>query len=169
LPVLICVSQLLDEEINPKLARLRKEKESYLAYTKAASESERLGRLVNAFQYTDYNARILQRKHDIEGLTQEKAELERARKDRIKEKAAAQAEEAAVIKKRDEEMQKDGKMKMLEEDMAKHEKEAAKVQAQVEIIEGVIEENKRKAEEVQQALDKVCVSGYAHALVCSAH
>lgn len=148
------IQLLLEEEINPKLARLRKEKESYLAYTKAATESERLGRIVAAFQYTDYHARIRQRHHDIEAQTQDKADLERARKDRTKEKSRAEAEAAAVAKKRDEEMQKDGKMKVLEEEMAKHEKEVAKVQAQVEIVEGVIEENKGKAEEVQQALDK---------------
>lgn len=150
--------QLLEEEINPKLDRLRKEKESYLAYTKAASESERLGRIVSAFQYTDYSTRIRQRRDDIENLTREKAELERARKERAQEKSRAQAEEAAVTKRRDEEMQKDGKMKLLEEEMSKHEKEAAKIQAQVEIVEGVIEENKRKAEDVQESLDKVCGS-----------
>jgi structural maintenance of chromosome 2 len=145
----------LAEEINPKLAKLRKEKESYLAYTKAVSEAERLGRVMSAFQYTDFTDRIKHRERDIDGMNERIAQLGQQRKERIKEKKKAEAAEGEVTKKRDAEMQKDGKLKGLEEEMGRCEKEAAKVQAQVEIVEGVIKENRTKAEEVQQTLDKV--------------
>ncbi|KDN36331.1 hypothetical protein RSAG8_10898, partial [Rhizoctonia solani AG-8 WAC10335] len=149
------IESLLEEEINPKLGRLRKEKESYLAYTKAASESERLGRVVAAFQYTDYESRLAQRSSDISALSEQKKALERSRKDRMKEKAGMVEEEADVTRRRDEEMHKDGKMKALEDEMTKCEKEVAKVLAQAEIVEGVFQENTGKVEEVKVALAKV--------------
>lgn len=120
---------------------------------------------MSAYHYVDYTARIHDRKNDIDQRAQDKADLERSRKDRLKEKAGAEAQSKAVAKKRDEEMQKDGKIRVLEEDMAKHEKEAAKVQAQVEIVEGVIKENKAKAAEVQEALDQVR-SGFGFPIGC---
>ncbi|KAG8733880.1 Structural maintenance of chromosomes protein 2 [Ceratobasidium sp. 423] len=149
------IQSLLEEEINPKLARLRKEKESYIAYTKAASEAEHLGRLVSAFQYTDYRSRLAQRNSDISTLSDHKTTLERSRKDRTKEKAKMAEEEAEVTRRRDEEIHKDGKMKALEEEMTKCEKEVAKVQAQAEIVEGVYKENTTKVEEVKSALAKM--------------
>ncbi|ELU39095.1 nuclear condensin complex subunit Smc2, putative [Rhizoctonia solani AG-1 IA] len=146
------IEALLAEEINPKLVRLRKEKESYLAYTKAVSESERLGRLVSAFQYTDYRSRLNQRKSDISTLSDHKSTLERSRKDKGKEQAKMSEEEAEVTRRRDEEMHKDGKMRVLEEEMAKCEKDVAKVLAQEEIVQGVYQENTKKVEEVKVAL-----------------
>lgn len=44
--------QLLKEEIDPKLEKLRAEKRSYLEFQKAASELERLTRLVKAYEWT---------------------------------------------------------------------------------------------------------------------
>lgn len=44
--------QLLREEIDPKLEKLRAEKRSYLEYQKATSELERLTRLVKAYEWT---------------------------------------------------------------------------------------------------------------------
>ncbi|KAF8756663.1 SMC proteins Flexible Hinge Domain [Rhizoctonia solani] len=149
------IEALLAEEINPKLVRLRKEKESYLAYTKAVSESERLGRLVSAFQYTDYRSRLNQRKSDISTLSDHKSTLERSRKDKGKEQAKMSEEEAEVTRRRDEEMHKDGKMRVLEEEMAKCEKDVAKVLAQEEIVQGVYQENTKKVEEVKVALAKM--------------
>jgi chromosome segregation ATPase len=75
-------------------------------------------------------------------------------------------EEAEVARKRDEEMHKDGKMKVLEEEMAKCEKEVAKVSAQGEIVEGVYQENTKKVEEVKVALAKVSsLLSHAHFLI----
>jgi structural maintenance of chromosome 2 len=45
-------SQLLQEEVEPKLEKLREEKRSYLAYQKMTSELERLTRLVKAYEWT---------------------------------------------------------------------------------------------------------------------
>lgn len=44
--------QLLQEEVEPKLEKLREEKRSYLAYQKMTSELERLTRLVKAYEWT---------------------------------------------------------------------------------------------------------------------
>ncbi|KAG9074700.1 Structural maintenance of chromosomes protein 2, partial [Ceratobasidium sp. UAMH 11750] len=152
------ITSLLAEEINPKLEKLRQERESYMAYTKALSDSEHLGRVVSAFNYTEFNNRIRERENDIENANAKMADMGKQRKDRIREKKQAVAEQDDVAKKRDAELQKDGKLKGLEEEMGKCEKEAAKVQAQVEIVEGVIKENRAKTEDVREALDKMRAS-----------
>lgn len=47
----LTIAQLLREEIDPKLEKLRAEKRSYLEYQKATSELERLTRLVKAYEW----------------------------------------------------------------------------------------------------------------------
>ncbi|KAG8704817.1 Structural maintenance of chromosomes protein 2 [Ceratobasidium sp. 395] len=149
------VEEITSAKIDPKLFKLRKERESYQAYTEASSKAESLGRIVSAYQYTDYNQRIRERENEIENANTKVADMQQQRKDRIKERKKAVVEQDEVKQKRDAEMQKDGKLKALEEDMANREKEVAKVQAQVEIVESTIKENRTKAEEVQEALDKM--------------
>lgn len=51
------INQLLAEEIQPKLERLREEKRSFLEYQKAAAELERLGRLVQAYEWVQAKKR----------------------------------------------------------------------------------------------------------------
>ncbi|QRV81363.1 structural maintenance of chromosomes protein [Ceratobasidium sp. AG-Ba] len=149
------ITSLLADEIDPKLAKLRKEKESYLAYTKASSDAERLGRIVAAFSYTDYKQRIVEREADIENAHAKVADMEKQKKDQLNQKKLAIAEQKEVMKRRDAEMQKDGKLKGLEEEMGQYEKEAAKVQAQVEIIEGTIKESRAQAKDAQLALENL--------------
>jgi len=47
----LCV-QLLREEVDPQLEKLREEKRTYLAYQKTISELERLTRLVKAYEWS---------------------------------------------------------------------------------------------------------------------
>ena len=70
--------QLLREEIDPKLEKLRAEKRSYLEYQKATSELERLTRLVKAYEWVvmvekteKAEAALKQRKADIEGVKED--------------------------------------------------------------------------------------------------
>lgn len=65
--------QLLDEEITPKLNKLRDEKRAFLDFQKKTSELERLTKLVVAWDWTQFEARKVK---GIEGV----AETEAARK-----------------------------------------------------------------------------------------
>ena len=60
------ITTLLDEEIRPKLDRLREEKRAFLEYQKAASELERLERLAKAYEWHTVNRRL--EDHSVSGL-----------------------------------------------------------------------------------------------------
>jgi len=70
--------QLLREEIDPKLEKLRAEKRSYLEYQKATSELERLTRLVKAYEWT---VAVDMADKAGENLKQRTAEVEAAQED----------------------------------------------------------------------------------------
>ncbi|RHZ52104.1 hypothetical protein Glove_465g30 [Diversispora epigaea] len=52
------ITQLLNEEIGPKLDKLRTEKRSYLEFQKTESDIERLSRLVIAYEYMKYQDKL---------------------------------------------------------------------------------------------------------------
>lgn len=70
--------QLLREEIDPKLEKLRAEKRSYLEYQKATSELERLTRLVKAYEWT---LAVEKAEKATNNLKQKKRAIEEAKED----------------------------------------------------------------------------------------
>lgn len=70
--------QLLKEEIDPKLEKLRAEKRSYLEYQKATSELERLTRLVKAYEWT---LAVEKTEKAADNLKRKKMEIETAKED----------------------------------------------------------------------------------------
>jgi structural maintenance of chromosome 2 len=80
-PAFIPSTQLLREEVDPQLEKLREEKRTYLAYQKATSELERLTRLVKAYEWTQAVERAskigdeIRRKSDM--VSQRTIELKR--------------------------------------------------------------------------------------------
>jgi structural maintenance of chromosome 2 len=71
-------TQLLREEIDPKLEKLRAEKRSYLEYQKATSELERLTRLVKAYEWT---LAVDKTQKAGDNLKRKKAEIESTKED----------------------------------------------------------------------------------------
>lgn len=74
-------AQLLKEEIDPKLEKLRGEKRSYLEYQKATSELERLTRLVKAYEWTLAVDKVKKAEENLKGKSRaiegQKEEVER--------------------------------------------------------------------------------------------
>ncbi|ORZ11270.1 hypothetical protein BCR41DRAFT_110256 [Lobosporangium transversale] len=74
------ITQLLAEEIIPKLDKLRAEKRAYLEFQKTQTEIERLSRIVVSFDYSRYEQRYSKSKHDLETklalIDQKSAEIE---------------------------------------------------------------------------------------------
>ena len=60
------IRSLLEEEITPKLDKLRADKRSFLAYQQATSEIERLGRVVRAWEWKEASDRVKRRDGEIE-------------------------------------------------------------------------------------------------------
>ncbi|KAF5360038.1 hypothetical protein D9758_007643 [Tetrapyrgos nigripes] len=128
----------LEEEIAPKLNKLREEKRTYLEYQKAEAELERIERVLKAWEWSECQTRLQTATENIEEKKQEKKQLEADKKTLLKEIETAEKDLARVHKKRDEEMKKGGKISQLEEEVANLDKEVVKVRTQVEIKDGMI-------------------------------
>lgn len=103
------------------------------------------------------NQRVKRREAAIVGKS---GELETARSnivERQQEGAEAEKERARVEKKRDKELAKGGKLKALEEELSTLVKELARFATQVEIKEGSVADERKKVEELQKALEDVCI------------
>ncbi|KAG9019839.1 Structural maintenance of chromosomes protein 2 [Tulasnella sp. 427] len=144
------ITALLDEEITPKLDNLRAEKRSYLAYQKACTEIERLTRLLKAYQWTQFNDQISSRKDSIKQHALLIKELADEKKAKEREGKEAEKQKEIVEKKRDKEIEKGGKLKGLEATVENGEKELARFVAQVEIKQGTIIEEEKKAIELEE-------------------
>ncbi|KAF8966105.1 condensin complex subunit SMC2 [Flammula alnicola] len=130
------IRDILDQEITPKLEKLRTEKRSYMQYQKSASELERLLRTLHACQWTEYGERAAEKQDEID------AKEDEIKKPRDSDKA--EKEVADVTKKRDAEMSKGGKLKKLQDEFGELGKVLAKHRAQAEIkVESIKDEEAR--------------------------
>lgn len=95
------ILSLLNEEISPKLDKLRDEKRSFLAYQKQATELERLARVLAANEWREAGERVKRKEVELvkrgEGLEELREGLER----RQGELESAESEKKAAIKRRD--------------------------------------------------------------------
>ncbi|UZJ57028.1 hypothetical protein CBS101457_006348 [Exobasidium rhododendri] len=117
-------ASILEEEITPKLDKLREEKRSFLEYQRATTELERLTRLAKAFEWKQMHARNVERAGVVE---------EQGRRIKVKE------EEEASLKHQIAEIEKevDGIEKRKERDTTKGGK-----------LQGLVEQSKRLAHDV---------------------
>ncbi|KAJ3508145.1 hypothetical protein NLJ89_g5913 [Agrocybe chaxingu] len=130
------IKSILDEEITPKLNKLRNEKRSFMAYQKSASELERIGRILRAKDWTDCQNRAEEKQQDIDNAEDTIEQKEADKKKAARECEAAEKEIAAVTKKRDAEMSKGGKLRKLEERAKELGNQATKLRTQAEIKVG---------------------------------
>ncbi|KAF7325946.1 Structural maintenance of chromosomes protein [Mycena kentingensis (nom. inval.)] len=140
------ITSLLDEEITPKLNKLREEKRKFIAYQKAESELQRVERVLHAFEWVDSRSRVTKGE---DGITKKQAELKEQKENKEelgRELQAAEAEKLSVEKKRDKEKKEGGKLAKLEESAAELDKDLAKVQTQVEIKKDAIKEDEGNVE-----------------------
>jgi structural maintenance of chromosome 2 len=73
------ILSLLDEEITPKLDRLREEKRVFLEYQKTLSELEKLSKLVIAYEWLQDHAKVEKAREAVEKGEQKKKEAVAAR------------------------------------------------------------------------------------------
>ena len=162
--------QLLREEIDPKLEKLRAEKRSYLEYQKATSELERLTRLVKAYEWTlavdkaSKAATHLKQKKDaieeaksdvsrggreVDGMEKEIADLHRKR-EKVSDRELWIMNGAHV-----QEMAKGGKIQALTDAVNALERELVKTKTQVEIFEGTVKDEAGRVEAAKKGVTDV--------------
>lgn len=149
------IKSLLDEEITPKLNKLREQKRSFIQYQKSVTELEKLGRTLRAYEWHDAQGKVAKRQAEIEAKGREVTEKESQKRATAKECEKREKEVIAVQKSRDAELSKGGKLKKLQEEAGELGKAAAKLRAQAEIKTASIGEEERRVKTLEAKLTEV--------------
>jgi structural maintenance of chromosome 2 len=121
------LSELLKEEIEPKLEKLRQEKRAFLDFQQTQSDLERLTRLVIAHDYIRYKERLRQSGDDLDAKKQRAKDLEASAVRMKKEIEYLQDDIKKVQAAREKELRKGGKASALEDEVKSHSHEIVRL------------------------------------------
>ncbi|KAA8909436.1 hypothetical protein TRICI_004503 [Trichomonascus ciferrii] len=141
---------LLSEEIEPKLENLRNEKRTFLEYQETQSGLERMEKLVGSYDYVRYSEKV--NEHD-EVLQNKRAKLEESEQAVNKTKneiETLQEEINSLRKKRENQIQKGGKVQGLERALKEVSQEVARINTTLELRQSNIAEEAEKKKELEQ-------------------
>ena len=140
------ITELLKEEIEPKLEKLRNEKRAFLEFQTTQSDLERLTRLVVAHDYVKNREKVKQSASDLEAKKQRVLDIESAAK-RLKGEIAHLEEDIKKVKTaREKELRKGGKFQALEEEVKTYSHEVVRLQTQCDLkhANAIEEQDRRK-------------------------
>lgn len=160
------INELLREEIEPKLNKLRTEKKNFIQYQKSVTELEKIGRILRAWEYSEAESRVEEKEQEIQEAGAQRKQFEAEIKKAGKECQQAEKDYAEVVKKRDAEMKKGGKLAKLKDEAEELGKQMVKIRTQAEIKRATIEEEEKNLGEIQAEISSVSIRyPYAFLLV----
>ena len=122
------ITELLKDEIEPKLEKLRTEKRAFLDFQKTQSDLERLTRLVVAHDYLKNKEKLKQSANELESKKRKATDLGESAK-RLKSEIAHLEEDVKKVKAaREKELRKGGKFQALEEEVKAHSEELVRLE-----------------------------------------
>ncbi|KAJ2936738.1 hypothetical protein H1R20_g347, partial [Candolleomyces eurysporus] len=145
----------LENEIQPKLEKLRIEKRKFLEYTKAVKELEHIARTIRAWEWTESQRSLAIKDKEINKKQGEIEGYEQAKKDAQKELKASEKAQADVTARRNKEIAKGGKLKQLQEQVDNLEKVVVKYTTQAELKGKTVAEEKEKSQELEEDLERL--------------
>ncbi|TGO86255.1 hypothetical protein BPOR_0320g00090 [Botrytis porri] len=139
------ITELLKEEIEPKLEKLRTEKRAFLDYQQTQNDLERLTRVVEAHDYLKNQEKVAQSANDLELKKQRAIELEESA-NRLKSEISFLEEDIKRVKaQREKELKKGGKASALEEEVKKYSHELVRLATVMDLKKSsMAEEQERK-------------------------
>ncbi|KAF7929136.1 hypothetical protein EAE99_004880 [Botrytis elliptica] len=139
------ITELLKEEIEPKLEKLRTEKRAFLDYQQTQNDLERLTRVVVAHDYLKNQEKVAQSANDLEPKKQRAIELEESA-NRLKSEISFLEEDIKRVKaQREKELKKGGKASALEEEVKKYSHELVRLATVMDLKKSsMAEEQERK-------------------------
>jgi len=144
------ITELLKEEIEPKLEKLRTEKRVFLDFQQTQSDLERLTRLVVAHDYLKNKEKLKQSASDLEAKKQRGSELEESAV-RLKSEISHLEEDLKSVRAaRDKELRKGGKFQALEEEVKTHSHEIVRLNTVLDLKKGSLTGEQEKRESVQK-------------------
>ncbi|CAM1511441.1 Fc.00g089540.m01.CDS01 [Cosmosporella sp. VM-42] len=146
--------ELLKEEIEPKLEKLRTEKRAFLDFQQTQNDLERLTRVVVAYDYVRWQEKLRQSDADLEGKKQRRRDLEDSAT-RLRSEIAHLEEDVKKVKaQRDKELKKGGKAQALEEAAKKHSNELVRLTTVLDLKNSSLAEEKEKKLAVEKTVSE---------------
>ena len=146
------ITELLREEIEPKLEKLRTEKRAFLDFQQTQSDLERLTRLVVAHDYLKNKEKLKQSASDLEAKKQRASGLEDSAK-RLKIEIVHLEEDMEKVKAaRERELRKGGKFQALEEAVKSHSHEAVRLATVFDLKRTSMTEEKERSKGYQNSV-----------------
>ena len=144
------ITELLKEEIEPKLEKLRTEKRVFLDFQQTQSDLERLTRLVVAHDYLKNKEKLKESVSELEAKKQRASELEESAA-RLKGEIAHLEEDVKSVRAaRDKELRKGGKFQALEEEVKTHSHEIVRLNTVLDLKKGGLTGEQEKRGSVQK-------------------
>ena len=140
------ITELLKDEIEPKLEKLRTEKRAFLDFQQTQNDLERLTRVVVAHDYIKNQEKLQQSANDLDLKKQRAKHLEQSAV-RLKNEISHLEDDIKSVKaQREKELRKGGRAQALEEQVKKHSHELIRLTTVMELKRSSIaEEVERKA------------------------
>lgn len=149
------IRTLLDEEIKPKLDKLKHEKSIYMEFQEVQTKLERSTKILLAYSYQHYLNRF---NHDSELLNANEEEERRLNDltSRLSSEIASLKDDLAASKKRrEQEMVKDGKIKQLEAKESELSNTLTRASTSKDIVSDNIKEERKSLEKLRAKLDSL--------------
>ena len=149
------ITELLKDEIEPKLEKLRTEKRAFLDFQQTQSDLERLTRLVVAHDYVRNKEKLKQSVADLEAKKQKGKDLEESAT-RLKNEIAHLEEDIENVKAaREKELRKGGKFQALEEEVKAHSHEMVRLATVLELKNASLSEEQNRREEIERSVKEL--------------
>lgn len=146
------ITELLREEIEPKLDKLRTEKRAFLDFQQTQSDLERLTRLVVAHDYVRNKEKLKHSANDLETKKQRALDLDESAK-RLKSEIGHLEEDAKKVRAaRDKEIRKGGKFQALEEEVKAQSHEAVRLATLFDLKQASMNEERDRRKSIQKSV-----------------
>ena len=149
------LDELLKEEIEPKLEKLRTEKRAFLDFQQTQSDLERLTRLVVAHDYLKNNEKLKQSANYLEAKQKRAKELEDSAK-RLKNEIIHLEEDVKKAKAaREKELRKGGKFQALEDEVKSHSHEMVRLTTVMDLKTSSMAEEQKRRQDLQKSVKEL--------------
>ncbi|EHK43137.1 uncharacterized protein TrAtP1_001677 [Trichoderma atroviride] len=149
------LSELLRDEIEPKLEKLRGEKRAFLDFQQTQNDLERLSRVVVAYDYTKCQEKLKQSAADLEAKKLRHKSLEDSAV-RLRNEISHLEEDVKRIKsQRDKELKKGGKAQGLEDKVKKYSNELVRLTTVMDLKRASLAEETEKKAAVMRTVSEL--------------
>jgi structural maintenance of chromosome 2 len=149
------ITELLKDEIEPKLDKLRTEKRAFLDFQQTQSDLERLTRLVVAHDYVRTKEKLKVSADDLERKQNRAIELDESAA-RLKSEIAHVEEDVNQVKAaREKELRKGGNFQALEEAVKARSHEAVRLATVVDLKQRSMKEERERRKGIQHSVENL--------------